>query len=87
MYYFPALRIQNADDTFLLSRYPWWASGEEAISVRLLLMNMLDSMHALGWELHASVDITAGPGGLGKNAGYVSYQYLRYGPTELIILL
>lgn len=37
--------------------------------VRILLLNMLDALAQLGWELHATVDLTAGPGGLSKNAG------------------
>lgn len=54
---------------FKLTGNPWWSSGHESLSVRILLLNMLDAMALLGWELHTSVDITAGPGGLGKNAG------------------
>lgn len=50
-------------------RMPWSSSGDELIFIRIRLLTMLDSLNSLGWELHSSVDMTAGPGGLGKNAG------------------
>jgi hypothetical protein len=53
----------------LACRSPWWASGDEAIQVRMLLLDMLDQLTALGWESHASLDMTAGPGGATRNAG------------------
>jgi hypothetical protein len=62
-------KLENVAWEFKLTGSPWWSNGDESLSVTILLLNMLDAMHALGWELHASVDITAGPGGLGKNAG------------------
>jgi hypothetical protein len=62
-------KLENVAWEFKLTGSPWWSNGDESLSVSILLLNMLDAMQALGWELHASVDITAGPGGLGKNAG------------------
>ena len=50
-------------------RSPWWASGEESIQVRMFLLNMLDQLTALGWDFHASLDMSAGPGGATRNAG------------------
>jgi hypothetical protein len=53
----------------LVCRNPWWASGDESIQVRLLLLDMLDQLMGLGWDFHASLDMTAGPGGATRNAG------------------
>jgi hypothetical protein len=50
-------------------RMPWSSSGDESILVRVRLLTMLDALNSLGWVLHSSIDMTAGPGGLGKNAG------------------
>jgi len=54
---------------FKLHGNPWWASGDESIQVRLLLLDMLDQLMGLGWDFHASLDMTAGPGGATRNAG------------------
>ncbi|KAG8852332.1 hypothetical protein FRB91_006586 [Serendipita sp. 411] len=62
-------KLLNVAWEFKLAGYPWWSSGNESVAVRVLLLNTLDALSSFGWETHTSVDITAGPGGLGKNAG------------------
>lgn len=61
------IRVFNKADVQF--RMPWLSSGDEAIIARIRLLTMLDALNLLGWDLHSSVDMTAGPGGLGKNAG------------------
>jgi len=62
-------KLQNVAWEFKLAGMPWSSSGDESILVRVRLLTMLDALNLLGWNLHSSIDMTAGPGGLGKNAG------------------
>lgn len=64
-------KLEGTAWEFKLAGNPWWSNGDESIAVRVLLLNMLDALNGMGWNLHSSLDMTAGPGGLGKNAGYV----------------
>ncbi|KAH6704081.1 hypothetical protein BKA61DRAFT_182218 [Leptodontidium sp. MPI-SDFR-AT-0119] len=41
---------------FKINGYPWWATGEETMSTRLLLMRMLECLEGFGWSLYASID-------------------------------
>ncbi|KAG9233261.1 hypothetical protein BJ875DRAFT_52611 [Amylocarpus encephaloides] len=45
----------NAREFKLWGR-PWWASGEETMKTRLLLLRLLELLEARGWSLYASVD-------------------------------
>lgn len=56
---------------------PWVAVGDEGIHIRILLLNMLDALTSLGWDLYASMDMTAGPGGPTRNAGFVAHLTLE----------
>ncbi len=47
---------------FKLNGYPWWATGEETMSTRMLLMKMLECLESFGWSLYASVDQNTGSG-------------------------
>lgn len=47
---------------FKLFGYPWYADGSETVTSRVLLLNMLDALATYGWELHASIDMSLGPG-------------------------
>lgn len=75
-------KLENVAWEFKLIGNPWWSVGDEAISVRILLLNMLDVLSAYGWEVHTSLDMTAGPGGLGKNAGSDTDCWILRKPTS-----
>ncbi|KAK6581833.1 hypothetical protein PZA11_005530 [Diplocarpon coronariae] len=47
---------------FKINGYPWWATGEETMSTRMLLMKMLECLEGLGWSLYASLDQNTGSG-------------------------
>lgn len=41
---------------FKLKGNPWWASGEEAVDSRYLILKLIESMQAYGWSVIASID-------------------------------
>ncbi|KAL9969936.1 hypothetical protein ACROYT_G022221 [Oculina patagonica] len=41
---------------FKLRGNPWWASGEEAVDSRYLILKLIESMQAYGWSVIASID-------------------------------
>lgn len=40
---------------FKLRGNPWWASGEEAVDSRYLVLKLIESMQAYGWSIIASI--------------------------------
>ncbi|CAF0936190.1 unnamed protein product [Adineta steineri] len=48
---------------FKLHGYPWAGNGEEAVTSRIKLLNLLDCFTSYGWQLHASVDMSIGHDG------------------------
>ena len=43
---------------FKLKGTPWWADGTDAVASRLLMSHLFEAMKAVGWEVHASVDVS-----------------------------
>lgn len=41
---------------FKLRGTPWWASGDEAVDSRFLVLKVLEALQAYGWSVAASVD-------------------------------
>jgi hypothetical protein len=41
---------------FKLNGYPWLATGEETMTTRLLILNMVGTLESHGWTLYASLD-------------------------------
>lgn len=41
---------------FKLHGTPWWASGEETMMTRMLVLKMLETLERQGWSLYASID-------------------------------
>ena len=41
---------------FKLRGNPWWATGEETVDSRYLILKLLESMQAYGWSIIASID-------------------------------
>ncbi|KAH7105936.1 hypothetical protein BKA62DRAFT_688418 [Auriculariales sp. MPI-PUGE-AT-0066] len=44
--------------------WPWYASGSETVTTRVLLLQVLDLLAAYGYELHATVDMCYGSEGI-----------------------
>ena len=42
---------------FKLKGTPWWADGNDAVASRLLMSHLFEAMKAVGWEVHASLDV------------------------------
>ncbi len=40
--------------------YPWVGSGDEAVTSRIKLLDLLDCFTSFGWQLHASIDMSIG---------------------------
>ena len=43
---------------FKLKGTPWWADGTDAVASRLLMSHLFEAMKAVGWEVHASLDVS-----------------------------
>jgi len=59
----PSLYILNNSDAiseFKCKGYPWFAMGSEAVSTRLLILNMLSILEAHGFKLYISLDQSRG---------------------------
>ncbi|XP_078343312.1 uncharacterized protein LOC144629028 [Oculina patagonica] len=41
---------------FKLRGTPWWASGEEAVDSRFLVLKLIEAMQAYGWSVAAAID-------------------------------
>jgi predicted RNA-binding protein YlqC (UPF0109 family) len=41
---------------FKIRGTPWWASGEETMVTRMMILNMLETLERYGWSLYASID-------------------------------
>jgi hypothetical protein len=46
---------------FKLNGTPWYASGEDTMATRLLILKMVETMEMNGWSLYASIDQNTGP--------------------------
>jgi hypothetical protein len=46
---------------FKINGYPWMPSGEETMTMRLLVLRMLETLEKNGWSLYVSVDQNNGP--------------------------
>ncbi|KDQ10254.1 hypothetical protein BOTBODRAFT_178287 [Botryobasidium botryosum FD-172 SS1] len=51
-------KIPDAAYDFKLKGYPWYASGENAVTARVLLLQLLDVLTTVGFEIYASIDMT-----------------------------
>jgi hypothetical protein len=45
---------------FKLHSYPWCAEGAEAVSTRILLLNILQTLETHGFRIYASIDQSSG---------------------------
>ena len=60
------LQSENAKTTaanyheFKLIGTPWYASGQDTMATRLLILQMVETMEANGWSLYASIDQNSG---------------------------
>ncbi|KAK9708028.1 hypothetical protein K7432_009869 [Basidiobolus ranarum] len=52
-------RCYNGSLEFKLLGNPWWANGQDAIRARVLLVNILAALRAMGYKMYASIDISA----------------------------
>ena len=43
---------------FKLKGTPWYADGTDAVASRLLMSHLFEAMKAVGWEVHASLDVS-----------------------------
>ncbi|EJD43710.1 hypothetical protein AURDEDRAFT_114519 [Auricularia subglabra TFB-10046 SS5] len=53
-------KVPNVAYQFKMHGFPWYADGAETVSIRIVLLNILDTLAAAGWEFHASVDLSMG---------------------------
>jgi len=54
---------------FKLHGYPWHANGGDTVITRVVLLNILNSLNSLGWEIHATIDMSQGPASSQSNSG------------------
>lgn len=47
---------------FKMHGFPWYSDGADTVSIRIVLLNILEALAAAGWEFHASIDISLGQG-------------------------
>ncbi|EJD43709.1 hypothetical protein AURDEDRAFT_114518 [Auricularia subglabra TFB-10046 SS5] len=52
-------KVPNVAYQFQMHGYPWYSEGSETVSVRIVVLNLLDALRAAGWELHASIDMSS----------------------------
>lgn len=62
-------KVPNVAYQFKLKGYPWYANGESAVTVRMMLLQLLDVLTTVGFEIYTSIDMSTGPGGDSSNAG------------------
>ena len=43
---------------FKLNGTPWWADGTDAVASRLMMSHLFEAMKAVGWEVHAALDVS-----------------------------
>ncbi|CAF1102797.1 unnamed protein product [Rotaria sordida] len=43
---------------FKLRGYPWTADGYETVTSRMIILDLLDCFTSLGWQLHASINMS-----------------------------
>ena len=41
---------------FKLKGTPWWADGQETVEARILILKLMEMLHAVGWSPIASID-------------------------------
>jgi hypothetical protein len=54
------LFILSSISEFKCKGYPWFATGAEAVTTRILLLNMLSVLEVHGFKLYASLDQNTG---------------------------
>ncbi|KDQ10256.1 hypothetical protein BOTBODRAFT_136995 [Botryobasidium botryosum FD-172 SS1] len=46
---------------FKLKGYPWKADGEATVATRLMLLQIIEALGTIGFEIYASIDMCTGP--------------------------
>lgn len=71
-------KVADVAYQFKMHGHPWYAEGGNTVKVRILLLKILNVIAAHGWELHATIDMSLGPGGDGTGGDNDTWFFRKY---------